>query len=315
MNSAAFLKEYQSYLLLQLRLSALSIQTYLQEVSFFLSYIEERDKTLLGADSSDIMGYFSWRQESGIDQRTIAKGLSSIRSFFTFLAVEGYRNDNPAERIESPGKFIALPEVLSADEVDILLGSIDTTTPVGLRDRALFELIYSCGLRISEAAAVTYGSVYFKEDLVRVMGKRKRERIVPLGAYARKWLLQYITEARPLLKKAGKRDDSLFLSIRGTGMSRKGIWKRFHHYALQCGFHVKVHTLRHSFATHLIQGGADLRVVQELLGHADITTTQIYTHVQNEDLKRTHHSFHPLSTGQIKAEMPVPLYGEEGGNK
>ena len=313
MNKAAFFKEYQSYLSLQLRLSALSIQTYLQEITGFASVIEERDKTFLNADPSDIMDYFNRRQEQGIDQRTIAKGLSSIRSFFSFLSSEGYRRDNPAEKIEFPGKFVSLPKVLSPEEVDTLLASIDISTAAGLRDRALFELIYSCGLRISEAVMITYGNIYFKEDLIRVTGKRNKERIIPLGIQAKKWLKRYLSEARPRLKKQGRKDDRLFLSIRGTGISRKGIWKRFHRYVSLCGLEAKVHTLRHSFATHLIQGGADLRVVQELLGHADITTTQIYTHIQNEDLKRTHHSFHPLNNRQIKAETQNSMYTGEGG--
>ena len=315
MNKAAFLKEYQGYLSLQLRLSALSIQTYLQEITGFASFIEEKDKTFLNADPSDIMDYFSRRQEQGIDQRTITKGLSSIRSFFSFLSSEGYRRDNPAEKIESPGNFISLPKVLSPEEVDTLLASIDISTAPGLRDRALFELIYSCGLRISEAAMITYGNIYFKEDLIRVTGKRNKERVIPLGIQAKKWLKKYLSEARPRLKKPGRKDDRLFLSIRGIGISRKGIWKRFHRYAALCGFEAKVHTLRHSFATHLIQGGADLRVVQELLGHADITTTQIYTHIQNEDLKRTHHSFHPLNKRQVEAETRNSMYTVEGGRR
>ncbi len=315
MKEAAFLTEYQNYLSLQLRLSALSIQTYLHEVTGFESFVVEGGKTLVTADSSDIMSYFARRQEQGIDQRTIAKGLSSLRSFFSFLTLEEYRLDNPAEKIESPGRFVSLPKVLSIEEVDTLLGSIDTSKAPGLRDRALFELIYSCGLRVSEAALMTFGNVYFKEDLLRVLGKRNKERVVPLGAQAKKWLVEYLSKARPLLVKQGIKDDRLFLSIRGAGMSRKGIWKRFHRYAAQCGFDVKVHTLRHSFATHLLQGGANLRVVQELLGHADITTTQIYTHIQNEDLKRTHHSFHPLNNGQIKAGDTYPAYTVEGGSR
>ncbi len=308
MKEAAFLKEYQSYLSLQLRLSTLSIQTYLHEVTEFGSFVEERNKTVVTADSSDIMSYFARRQEQGIDQRTIAKGLSSLRSFYSFLTLEEYRLDNPAEKIESPGRFVSLPKVLSVEEVDTLLGSIDTSTAPGLRDRALFELIYSCGLRISEAALMTFGNVYFKEDLLRVLGKRNKERVIPLGIQAKKWLSEYLSKARPRLVKQGKKDDRLFLSIRGAGMSRKGIWKRFHRYAVLCGLDVKVHTLRHSFATHLLQGWADLRVVQELLGHADITTTQIYTHIQNEDLKRTHHSYHPLNNGQVEAGDACSAY-------
>ncbi len=314
MNSTVLFHEYKNYLYLQLRLSALTIETYMQEVSGFVLFLREQKKTIFNVSPSDIIVYFSQRQEKGIDQRTIAKGLSVFRSLFSFMIAEGYRTDNPTIKIESPKSPLSLPEVLSPEEVDLFLESIDISTAVGLRDRALFELIYSCGLRISEASMITCGNIFFKEDILRVTGKRNKERVVPMGAQARLLLEKYMSEGRPSFIKRGKKDDRLFLSIRGSGMSRKGIWKRFQLYKQRCGIKAKVHTLRHSFATHLLQGGADLRVVQELLGHTDISTTQIYTHIQNEDLKRTHTACHPLSTGQVEAENAHTGYIRKGRN-
>ncbi len=313
MDHSVLFREYTNYLNFELRLSELTVKTYLQEIFHFELFLTEREKTYFSASASDIMGYFARRQEMGIDQRTIAKGLSSVRSLFSFLIIEGYRNDNPVSMIESPSGAITLPGVLSVEEVDRLLSTIDVSTPVGLRDRALFECIYSCGLRISEAAMMTWGNLFIEEELLRIIGKRDKERVIPMGEQAIRWLRKYLSGGRPLLSKRGRKDDRIFLSIRGTGMSRKGIWKRFHFYSERCGLQAKVHTLRHSFATHLLQGGADLRVVQELLGHSDIATTQIYTHIQNEDLKLTHTSFHPLSNGQIEAGDQKSPYSSDGG--
>ncbi len=313
MKRTALLQEYQNYLYLQQRVSASTIETYMLDVLRLESYLQSRSRSFVEADSADIIGYFASRQEEGIDQRTIAKGLSSIKSFYAFLTSEGYMEESPTARIESPKGAVSLPEVLSPEEVDSFLDSIDISSPVGLRDRAMFELIYSCGLRISEAAAVTCGNVFFKEELIRVTGKRNKERILPLGDDAFNWLKKYMEHGRPLLIKKGIKDNTLFLSIRGKGMSRKGIWKRFHAYAELSGLKAKVHTLRHSFATHLIQGGADLRIVQELLGHSDITTTQIYTHIGNEDLKKTHLEFHPLNIMENEAGDGKPPYTDTGG--
>ncbi len=313
MNQAALLQEYQNYLFLQLRLSSSTIDTYMQDVIRFELYLKEKSESLVGAKAADIIEFFASRQESGIDQRTIAKGLSSIRSFYSFLGSEGYIKESPTAKIESPRGAVPLPEVLSSEEIDDFLDVIDTSSSVGLRDRTMFELIYSCGLRISEAAGITCGNVFIKEELIRVTGKRNKERILPLGSQALEWLERYMEHGRPSLVRKGIKDSSLFLSIRGRGMSRKGIWKRFHAYAETAGLNAKVHTLRHSFATHLIQGGADLRIVQELLGHSDITTTQIYTHIGNEDLRRTHLEFHPLNRKDAESKQDPGKYTDTGG--
>ncbi len=199
---------------------------------------------------------------------------------------------NPAEHVETPRIPRHIPEVYSREEVERLLAAIDLSTPGGVRDRFLFELIYSCGLRVSEAAELSLDRIYRQDKFIRVVGKGSKERVGPIGDLALEWLDRYLSEARPALA-GGRRIKALFVNHRGTPLTRKGMWKRFKRYALQAGLNGKIHTLRHSFATHLLRGGADLRTVQVLLGHADIGTTQIYTHVDERELAEYHRRYHP----------------------
>ncbi|MDP3178923.1 MAG: tyrosine-type recombinase/integrase [Spirochaetaceae bacterium] len=226
-----------------------------------------------------------------LSRKTMARVVSSIRALCKFMRLEGYRPDDPSELIETPKQERQLPAVLPPEEIDRFLSTIDPGTPRGLRDRALFELIYSCGLRISEAAALSFDQLYMKERVIRVVGKRRKERLVPFGEEAATWLARYLDEGRPSLAKS--RSDRVFLNQAGKGISRKGIWKRFDGLRDAAGVKAKVHTFRHSFATHLLAGGADLRTVQELLGHSDISTTQIYTHIDPESLQTYHRDFFP----------------------
>ena len=186
-----------------------------------------------------------------------------------------------------------IPRCLAPEEVDRLLAGADPADPVGLRDAALFELVYSCGLRASEAVDLTLGRVSLAEGIVRVMGKGSRERLVPVGDRAKAMLERYLAEARPRLARASRPCDALFLGRLGRRLSRKTVWRAFKRLAALAGLEATAHTLRHSFATHLLSGGADLRSVQELLGHADIATTQIYTHVSQDALRRVHNTLHP----------------------
>jgi integrase/recombinase XerD len=293
MKHDSILHRYESYLGGELRLSRQTVETYLHECNGFLHYLEERELDSKTVDNGIIIDYLIERQRSGIDQRTLAKTVSSLRSFFRFLTEEEERSDNPALLVELPKVEQKIPEVLSPEEVDLLLESIDTDKPLGIRDRAIFELIYSCGLRISEAVTLKARQVYLDEALIRVQGKGNKERLIPLGEVSTYWIERYIREVWPHLSKKRGKNDALFLSQKGGGISRKGVWKRFKKISRQAGLEGKVHTLRHSFATHLLQGGADLRAVQELLGHADISTTQIYTHLDKDDLRDLHHKFHP----------------------
>ncbi len=227
-----------------------------------------------------------------LSRKTMARVISSVHAFFKFMRLEAFRVDDPSELIETPKQERSLPSVLAPGEVDRFLSSLDGEDPRSLRDRALFELIYSCGLRISEAASLSFDQLYLDERVIRVVGKRKKERIVPFGAEAASRLSVYLEKGRPSLVK-GVRSDKVFLSQGGRGISRKGIWKRFDSARQAAGVDAKVHTFRHSFATHLLAGGADLRTVQELLGHSDISTTQIYTHIESEALGTYHDDYFP----------------------
>ena len=288
-------QRFQDYLVTELRLSPRTVETYTRECTMFCAYLEPRDETAEEVGVTTIADYLIDRQtrENGVDQRTVAKILSALRSFFQYLVLDEQRVDNPALLVESPKMEHRIPGVLSIDQIEALLHAIDPTTPLGLRDRALFELIYSAGLRISEAVELTPSKVHLDEGILRVRGKGNKERLVPMGPQAVQWLRTYLDEGRPNLVRRGVRAEKLFLNHLGSGLSRKGMWKRFHELCGKAGIRAKVHTLRHSFATHLLEGGADLRAVQELLGHADIATTQIYTHIDKEELRRYHEAHHP----------------------
>lgn len=289
---ACVIGDFEDYLSMQARLSPQTVATYGRDCRSFLKWVDANELSLADLDVAEIIDYLVDRQSNeGLDQRTVAKIVSGLRSFFGFLVQERYREDNPATRVELPRPDQRLPGVLDLRDVEQLFEVIDVGTPLGLRDRALFELIYSCGLRVSEAVDLTVDRVFLEERLVRVVGKGDKERLVPMGEHACFWLRRYMTEARTVLLK--KPNNVVFVNRRGERLSRKGMWKRFSEIAAKAGVEAKVHTLRHSFATHLLSGGADLRSVQELLGHADISTTQIYTHVDREELRRYHAEYHP----------------------
>jgi integrase/recombinase XerD len=290
------LYEFEDHLRIGRRLAPLTVETYLRECNDFAAFLEENDISLESVTQGNLIEYLAGRQErDGIERRTMAKIISCISGLFKYLIAEGKRKDNPVELIDMPRLGRALPSVYTLEEVDRLLAAVNLQTPYGLRDRALFELVYSCGLRVSEVVDLETSRVYPDQDLIRVRGKGGKERYLPLGGEAKYWLLKYLVEARgKLIKNNGRGEAHLFLNSRGTGISRKGIWKRFHETAQRAGLPTsKVHALRHSFATHLLTGGANLRSVQQLLGHADISTTQIYTHLEKEDLRAYHREFHP----------------------
>ena len=300
--------EFAQYLQAERGLSPLTVSTYAAEVRQFLDFLDAGGRDLSEASIADVTGYIIRRQVDGVDPRTLAKGSSAIRSFFRFLVLDGKRVGNPARLLDAPRVAKRIPRFLKPEEVDRLLAACPADTALGRRDRALFELIYSCGLRVSEAVELTLDRVALSQMVVRVMGKGSRERLVPLGARGKQELAAYLSQVRPGLLRKGKAVDWLFLGRGGRKLSRKTVWKTFAQAAARAGIETsKVHALRHSFATHLLQGGADLRSVQELLGHADIGTTQIYTHVSQDVLKRTHREFHPRG-GKPQADLP------EGGS-
>ncbi len=286
------LERYRAYLLTARRRSPLTAEVYLREARSLAQRLAERGTGLSSVSPRELLEYLVERRSAGLSSTTMARVVSSVRSLFRFLRLENLRADDPSELIETPRLERALPDVLALEQIERLLASIDVSDPGGVRDRALFELIYSCGLRISEAAGLTFDSLFLKERMIRVTGKRRKERIVPFGENAARWLALYLDTARPALAK-GRRSDRVFLNHLGKGISRKGVWKRFSQARDLSGVEGKVHTLRHSFATHLLAGGADLRTVQELLGHSDIATTQIYTHVDPEALGDLHREYFP----------------------
>jgi integrase/recombinase XerD len=295
METRRLLREYEDHLGAYMRVAPQTRETYMHELRLLCTWCESTESSLPAMRPVDIVAFLAYRQRNGAESRTVAKTLSALRSFFAFLMYDGVRNDNPAELIQPPKQPQTLPRVLSTAEVERFFAAIELDSLYGMRDRTLFEMVYSGGLRISEAAELRLSNLFLDEGVLRVRGKGDRERLVPIGEQAERWLREYLLSVRPHLQKPGRRSDHLFLSMRGTGISRKGIWKRFKEICRAAGVEAKVHTLRHSFATHLLSGGADLRSVQELLGHADIGTTQIYTHVENEELRRHHARFHPRS--------------------
>jgi integrase/recombinase XerD len=245
------------------------------------------------ADSMVITRYLEYRRTTDtIDSRTTAKAVSSLKSFFSFMVFENMRQDNPCLLLETPRQKKRIPETLERESIELMLNSLDTAAPAGLRDRALFEFVYSAGLRISEAAALDIEDVFFSENVARIQGKGSRERLVVFGEEASSMLKRYLAEARPHLASA-KATNALFIGRTGKRLSRKGIWKNYARIASLAGVSTKVHNLRHSFATELLAGGADLRSVQELLGHADLATTQIYTHVDTSMLRNNHRQYMP----------------------
>lgn len=285
---------YRAYLIAARRRSPLTAEAYLRELSLLEEYLGRSGKNPVTAESGDILAFLVWRGREGLSRSTMARLVSTVHSIFKFMKLERIRDDDPSAHIQTPRQDRALPAVLAPEQVDRFLDTIDISTPGGLRDRALFELIYSCGLRISEAAALSFDRLFLKERIVRVIGKRRKERIVPFGDDAAEWLAKYIAEGRPALDK-GRKSELVFLNQEGKGISRKGIWKRFSGVRTAAGMTAKVHTFRHSFASHLLAGGADLRTVQELLGHSDISTTQIYTHIDPESLSGYHKEYFPRS--------------------
>ena len=285
--------QFCEYLAAERGLSPLTVSTYSAEVRLFLKFLNANGRDVGKATIADVTDYIIRRQLDGVDPRTLAKSSSAIRSFFRFLVLEGESPANPARLLDSPHAVMRVPRFLQPQEVDRLLAACPRGSPLAQRDRALFELIYSCGLRVSEAIELTVDQVALAQRVVRVMGKGSRERLVPLGERARAELAAYLSVVRPGLLRAVP-VNWLFLGHRGRKLSREAVWKSFARLAHRAGLSTsKVHSLRHSFATHLLQGGADLRSVQELLGHADIATTQIYTHVSQDVLKKTHREFHP----------------------
>lgn len=293
MTIETFLAGFYSDLRSVERLSENTAKTYEESVGIFLRWLQKEEIKLANVSTKELIFFFTWRKtEMNCDALTVAKDISALRSFGSYLVRQKIWPENVAALLDRPKASHALPKVLTVEEVDKLLDAIDVSTPLGVRDRALFELIYSCGLRISEASSLKMDNVHLKERILIVHGKGDKERMVPFGIPAQERLQKYLSDVRPLLAK-DKSVPEVFLNYSGKPLSRKGIWKNFQKLEAASGVTSKIHTLRHSFATHLLAGGMDLRSVQELLGHANLATTTIYTHVEDTQLREAHEKYFP----------------------
>jgi integrase/recombinase XerD len=287
------LERFYSRLIAMERLSLTTAQTYYFEARRFLEWLSAAGFEVETVDSLELSRYLGeGRGKNTKNSRSTAKAISVLRSFFRYIGDEGLRADNPAALLEPPRKSRRLPETLPQEAVERILGNIETGKPLGVRNRAIYELIYSSGLRVSEAAGLNVRDISFPEGIVRVRGKGSKERMVPFGGEAAAWLKRYLEEGRPALAKSA-RSQALFLGRTGKRLSRKGMWRNYAVLASPMGASTRIHALRHSFATELLEGGADLRSVQELLGHADLATTQIYTHVDQTLLKESLKRYRP----------------------
>jgi len=294
LNRKELLTRFSSRLIAVERRAILTKDCYASEVKRFLIFLETENIPLENVNTDNLSSYLAMRRDKeDIDPRSVSKAVSALRSFFRFAMDERLVNSNPAELLEIPKKKMHLPEVMDKDAVEELLDLIESDNPAGRRDRCLFELIYSAGLRVSEASGLNLIDIDIDGGIAKVKGKGNKERIVLFGKEAGDELKQYISFTRPILAGKTEKSHALFLNRNGKRLSRKGIWKNYAKHALKAGTSSHIHTLRHSFATGLLEGGADLRTVQELLGHADISTTQIYTHVNTAVLRENHRRFLP----------------------
>jgi integrase/recombinase XerD len=291
-----FLKEYLSVLKLERNLSENTIASYKNDLTSLIHFLEKKNiNDFSDITVSQLTHFFKTLTRYGLSSTSAARYFSSIKNFFVYLYSNAYIRENPVERLSAPKLSKSLPVVLTVEEVGSILSGPIVNTKLGLRDKALLELLYACGTRVTELINLKVSDLFFKDEVIRVFGKGSKERVVPIGSSAIHWVNEYLLKSRPLLEKKSKSENILFLNNRSTQLSRMGVWKIIDKYAKEAEIKKEVHphTFRHSFATHLLEGGADLRAVQEMLGHADISTTQIYTHIDRDYIKQVHKEFHP----------------------
>lgn len=295
-----YCERFLQHLRLEKNAAKNTIASYRLDIQRYLAFLEQNNVTSVQEiHHSHATEFLASLRHHGLSPRSVTRALSAIKGFHRFLVGDGLMQNDPTEVIEAPRLHRGLPEVLTQHEVDALLvqpaPSEGDKKNLWIRDRAILETMYACGLRVSEMVGLKQSNVLARESLVRVYGKGSKERLVPIGGSALRWIARYRKECRVLLARGTNTGDILFLNVHGNPLSRNAVWNIVQTYARKAGIAKQVHphTLRHSFATHLLEGGADLRAVQEMLGHADIGTTQIYTHVDREYLKEVHRTFHP----------------------
>ena len=276
------------------RLAANSVEGYGRDLESLLHFAALRGASLDALSRDDLEAFVRDRMAAGLAPRSVARLVACVRGFYRFLVRDGQIRIDPADDLHAPRAWPALPKFLSIEAVDQLIEQPDVSTPLGIRDRALIELLYATGMRVSELVSVRPADLNLPDGYLICLGKGSKERLVPMGSVAVDWIQRYVREGRPRLTR-GQTCEWLFLNARGTQLGRVGFWKILKKYALQAGLprDISPHVIRHSFATHLLERGADLRSIQSLLGHADLSTTQIYTHIAEARLKAVYEQFHP----------------------
>jgi integrase/recombinase XerD len=299
MNTQSYLKGFKDYLKLERSLSKHSIDAYLNDVDKLVQYYLAIDKDLLlgKLQLNDLREFISWLNEIGMQANTQARVISGIKAFFMYLMQEQIILEDPTALLESPKLTRKLPDTLNIHEIDQLIDAIDASKPEGIRNKAIIEMLYGCGLRVTELVELKISNIYAETEFIKVIGKGNKERLVPIGSTALKLLEIYVSQIRVHLGIKKGHEDYIFLNRSGSRLSRISVFNLIKTLAIKVGIHKSIspHTLRHSFATHLIEGGADLRAVQEMLGHASITTTEIYTHLDRDYLRSVITQFHPRS--------------------
>ncbi len=290
-------RSYTLFLQVEKQLAVNTILSYTSDLERYLLFLEQHQnrQSLDELTQEDVISFLTYLKKKELSAKSISRNISSIKGMHRYFVAEQLCSHDPTENIETPKIEKYLPEILTQNEVAAILETPPVNDKSGLRDKAILETMYATGMRVSEVISLRLHQILFDLKLVRIFGKGSKERLVPIGSIAIEWLQKYLSQSRPLFIKSGHVTDIVFLNRRGTSLSRMSIWNIVRQYALQAGIirEIHPHTLRHCFASHLLEGGADLRSVQEMLGHSDISTTDIYTHIDREYLKEVHRTFHP----------------------
>ena len=294
-SDQALIDRFLDALWLEKGLSDNTLKAYRGDLEKFGDWAQRQAKSIIAIRREDILQYLSYRMGKGLKARSTARCLSCLRALYRYLLREKMLSDDPTLRVENPKLGRPLPETLTEQDVERLLAAPDTNTSMGVRDRTMLEVLYACGLRVSELTNLQLSEINLRQGVIRIVGKGSKERLVPMGEESIVWVSRYLAEARLELLKKNLAQDCVFPSNRGVAMTRQAFWYRIKAHAQTAGIQKKLspHTLRHAFATHLLNHGADLRVVQLLLGHSDLSTTQIYTHIAQHRMKELHERHHP----------------------
>ena len=295
LSDQSLMDTFLDSLWLEKGLSENTLKSYRHDLQAFVDWLFENNQSVAGVSRADINLYLSHRLQKGLKARSTARSLSCLRALYRYMLREKLIENDPTLRVENPKLGRPLPDTLTEMDVERLLAAPDLETPLGLRDRTMLEVLYACGLRVSELTELRLGQINLRQGVIRILGKGSKERLVPMGEEAINWLTRYLADARGELLKDNLGQDVVFPSNRGVAMTRQTFWHRLRKLAASAGIQKKLspHTLRHAFATHLLNHGADLRVVQLLLGHSDLSTTQIYTHIAQQRMKELHQQHHP----------------------